>query len=87
MVTVAGKSPADIMKEEVAVLQKLWPAGAVVVEEIPVRQIKVGIYISRNKHLDVNFIYPEAANEEYPGSQIAIRLKSKTMPMKLVETL
>ena len=79
------------MKEETAVLHKLWSADAIIVEEQSeaqsVRQIKVAIAFSRNKHLNVNFIYSDTANEDYPTSQIAIRLKSKVMPAKLVETL
>ena len=79
------------MKEEAAVLHKLWSADAIIVEEQSeaqsVRQIKVAIAFSRNKHLNVNFIYSDTASEDYPSSQIAIRLKSKVMPAKLVETL
>ena len=87
MVETAGKSPVDIMKEEVAVLYKIWSADAIIVEEQPVHQIKVAINISRKKLLDANFIYSDGADEDYPTSQLAIRLKSKVMPAKLVETL
>lgn len=87
VVETAGKSPTEIMDEEVVVLHKLWSADAIIVEAKPVHQIKVAINITRNKLLDANFIYSDGANEDYPASQLAIRLKSKVMPAKLVETL
>ena len=44
-----------------------------------------------NKQLEIQFIYPSLADvgEDllYPNSSIVIKLKSKTMPHKLVETL
>jgi hypothetical protein len=44
-----------------------------------------------NKQLEIHYIYPSVADvgEDllYPNSSVVLKLKSKTMPHKLVETL
>jgi hypothetical protein len=36
------------------------------------------------KQLQINFIYPD---NDYPNCNVAVKLRSKTMPHKLVDTL
>mmetsp|Transcript_17822 Transcript_17822/g.30224 ORF Transcript_17822/g.30224 Transcript_17822/m.30224 type:complete len:486 (-) Transcript_17822:71-1528(-) len=98
-VDLRGKTSAQIIDEEMESLRGL-PADSVVVEHHPIKQVKIKLDYTINKQLDITLIYPgtnakEGEEEEeeleskhqYPNSTLAVKLRSKVMPHKMVETL
>ena len=90
-IVVKGKTSKEIVDQEIESILKLWPNEYVHIEHQPLMSIKIGMEYSVNKQLDIQFIYPSVADVgedlQYPNSSVVIKLKSKRMPHKLVETL
>ena len=60
----------------------------VILEHDPIKQIKINLSYTMKKQLDIALIYPQADdNTEYPNYPLSVKLRSKVMPIKLVETL
>ena len=85
------KTSEEIIDQEIRAILKIWPNDYVMIEHNPLKQIKIFMEYSINKQLEIHFIYPSLADvgEEmlYPNSCVVVKLKSKVMPHKLIETL
>ena len=90
-IVVKDKSSTEIIDQEIQQILNIWPNDYVLIEHQPLKNIKIYMEYTVNKQLEIQFIYPSLADvgEEllYPNSSIVLKLKSKSMPHKLVETL
>ena len=86
-----GKSSTEIIEQEIDAILNQWDSELMMVEREPLTQMRIYMNFNQNKMLDVQMIFPKHDASEpardYPNSSLVVRLSSKMLPTKLVETL
>ena len=73
-----------------AAITNLWPSDQLVIEQEPLKTIKMAMNYTRHKRLDLWLIYPSPEDDPdnlYPNCSLVVKIKSKVMPPDLVEKM